>query len=286
MKGILYSICIGSLALALTAQGEEVKGGANARVNAKARHTSNVHATTSANTAAAVSSPRSRGNVAGTRFHQRSSVTPQTRTRATVNRNNATTSANRPATVSSPRSRGNVAGTRFHQPSSVTAQTGPRATVNRNNMPTNRVRALNERERNVTVNRNANLRNRISFSQAVSLHRHEFHNRDFWRRHFQIVIINNNAFFFDAGFWFPAWGYFPGAYYPYDGPIYGYNGLTPDQVVVNVQLQLQRDGYYAGPIDGVLGPMTRHSIAAFQADHGLAVTAAIDQITVSTLGLT
>ena len=106
MKGILYSICIGSLALALTAQGEEVKGGANARVNAKARHTSNVHATTSANTAAAVSSPRSRGNVAGTRFHQ---------------------------------------------PSSVTAQTGPRATVNRNNMPTNRVRALNERERNVTV---------------------------------------------------------------------------------------------------------------------------------------
>jgi len=57
-------------------------------------------------------------------------------------------------------------------------------------------------------------------------------------------------------------------------------------VVVNVQLQLQRDGYYAGPIDGVLGPMTRHSIAAFQADHGLAVTAAIDQTTVSTLGLT
>ena len=240
MKGILYSICIGSLALALTAQGEEVKGGANARVKAKARHTSNVHATTPANTRAAVSSARSRGNVAGTRFHQRSSVTPQTSTRATVNRNN---------------------------------------------MPTNRVRALNERERNGTVNQNANLRNRISFSQAVSLHRHEFHNRDWWRRHFQVVIINNNAFFFDAGFWFPAWGYFPGAYYPYDGPIYGYNGLTPDQVVVNVQLQLQRDGYYAGPIDGVLGPMTRHSIAAFQADHGLAVTAAIDGETVSTLGL-
>jgi peptidoglycan hydrolase-like protein with peptidoglycan-binding domain len=81
-------------------------------------------------------------------------------------------------------------------------------------------------------------------------------------------------------------GLFPGAYYPYDGPIYAYNGLTPDQVVVNVQLQLQRDGYYAGPIDGVLGLMTRDAIAAFQAHHGLAVTAAIDQATVSTLGLT
>ena len=182
------------------------------------------------------------------------------------------------------RSRRSVAGTRFHPRSSVTAQTSARATVNRNNMQTNRVRALNER--NITVNQNTSLRNRISFSEAVSLHRQEFHDRDWWRRHFRIVIINNNAFFFDAGFWFPALGYFPGTYYPYDGPIYGYNGLTPDQVVVNVQVQLQRDGYYAGPIDGALGPMTRHAIAAFQADHGLAVTAAIDRETVSTLGLT
>ncbi len=239
MKGILYSICIGSLALALTAQGEEVRGAANAGVKARARHTSNVHATTSANTRAAMSTMRSRRSVGATRFQPRSSVT---------------------------------------------AQTSARATVNRNNMQTNRVRALNER--NMTVNQNTTLRNRISFSQAVSLHRQEFHDRDWWRRHFRIVIINNNAFFFDAGFWFPAWGYFPGVYYPYDGPIYGYNGLTPDQVVVNVQVQLQRDGYYTGPIDGALGPMTRHAIAAFQADHGLAVTAAIDRETVSTLGLT
>jgi len=159
----------------------------------------------------------------------------------------------------------------------------------RNSRAINRERNLTaNRNRNVTVNQNQNVminRNRVRFSEAVALHRHEFHDRDFWRRHFQIVIINNNAFFFDAGFWFPAWGYFPGAYYPYDGPIYGYNGLTPDQVVVNAQVQLQRDGYYAGPIDGVLGPMTRHALAAFQVDHGLAVTAAIDEATVSTLGL-
>src|SRR5438874_1782783 len=195
----------------------------------------------------------------------------------------ATTSANTSPAVSAMSPRGNMPAARFHPRSSVAAQARMRATVNRNNMRMNRVRALNER--NLAANQNASLRNRMSFSQAANLHRHEFHDRDWWRQHFRIVIINNNAFFFDAGFWFPAWGYFPGAYYPYDGPIYGYNDLTPDQVVVNAQVQLQRDGYYAGPIDGVLGPTTRHALAAFQTDHGLAVTAAIDEATVSTLGL-
>ena len=236
MKGILYSVCIGSLALALTAQGQEMRSAANAGVRVRARP--NVHATTPANTRAAVSGMRPRGNMPAARFHPRSSVAAQARMRATVNRNN---------------------------------------------MRMNRDRALNER--NIAVNRNASLRNRVSFSQAVNMHRHEFHGRHWWRRNFRIVIINNNAFFFDAGFWFPAWGYFPGAYYPYDGPIYAYNGLTPDQVVLNVQAQLQQDGYYAGPIDGVLGPATRDAIAAFQADHGLSVTAAIDPATVSTLGV-
>jgi len=56
-------------------------------------------------------------------------------------------------------------------------------------------------------------------------------------------------------------------------------------VVVNVQAQLQREGYYDGPIDGVIGPMTRQAIAAFQDDHGLAVTAAVDEPTLETLGL-
>ena len=49
--------------------------------------------------------------------------------------------------------------------------------------------------------------------------------------------------------------------------------------------RLQRDGYYAGPIDGQLGPMTRQAIAAFQADHGLAITSTVDEPTLSRLGL-
>jgi hypothetical protein len=172
----------------------------------------------------------------------------------------------------------------LRQPTNVTVdrERNMSGNGNRSAMVNRSQNAVINRNQNVAINRN---QTRISFNEAMNLHRQEFHDRDWWRRHFQIVIINNNAFFFDAGFWFPAWGYFPGAYYPYDGPIYGYNGFAPDQVVVNVQTQLQRDGYYAGPIDGVLGPMTRNAIAAFQADHGLAVTAAIDRETVSTLGL-
>jgi peptidoglycan hydrolase-like protein with peptidoglycan-binding domain len=52
-----------------------------------------------------------------------------------------------------------------------------------------------------------------------------------------------------------------------------------------VQAQLQDDGYYAGPVDGILGPQTREALAAFQADHGLAITSAADGPTLQTLGL-
>jgi Putative peptidoglycan binding domain len=118
----------------------------------------------------------------------------------------------------------------------------------------------------------------------------QWHDSDWWRHHhhrivFVFVFAQPFPFFFDAGYWYPAWGYYPGAYYPYDGPIYGYNDLPPDQVITNVQIQLQNAGYYAGPIDGVLGPLTRAAIADYQRDHGLAVTAAIDEPTVASLGL-
>jgi hypothetical protein len=118
----------------------------------------------------------------------------------------------------------------------------------------------------------------------------QWHDSGWWHHHcdrivFITVYSQPFPFFFDAGYWYPAWGYYPDAYYPYDGPIYGYNGLPPDEVVTNVQIQLYNEGYYDGPIDGVLGPETRAAIADYQADHGLAVTAAIDEPTVASLGL-
>src|ERR1700736_2001524 len=64
-----------------------------------------------------------------------------------------------------------------------------------------------------------------------------WHDRVWWVAHYpRIVLIGGGWYYWNAGFWYPAWGYEPThAYYPYDGPIYGYNDLPPDQVVTNVQ---------------------------------------------------
>jgi hypothetical protein len=118
----------------------------------------------------------------------------------------------------------------------------------------------------------------------------QWHNSDWWNDHcdtivFVTVYSQPFPFYFAAGYWYPAWGYYSDAYYPYDGPIYGYNDLPPDEVITNVQIQLYNEGYYDGPIDGILGPDTQAAIADYQADHGLAVTAAIDEPTVESLGL-
>jgi len=119
----------------------------------------------------------------------------------------------------------------------------------------------------------------------------QWHDSGWWRHHcgdrivFVTVYSQPFPFYFDAGYWYPAWGYYPDSYYPYDGPIYGYNDLPPDEVIANVQTQLYNEGYYNGTIDGILGPDTRAAIADYQADHGLAVTAAIDEPTVESLGL-
>jgi len=44
---------------------------------------------------------------------------------------------------------------------------------------------------------------------------------------------------------------------------------------VLVQEALARRGYYAGEVDGVIGPETRSAIQEFQRDNGLSVTGRI-----------
>jgi len=75
------------------------------------------------------------------------------------------------------------------------------------------------------------------------------------------------------------------SYYDYDGPIYTYSNLLPDEVIANVQTSLQDAGYYYGPITGSLSVDTRAAIANFQRDYGLPITGAIDEPTVEALGL-
>lgn len=100
-----------------------------------------------------------------------------------------------------------------------------------------------------------------------------------------IVFVLGGYYYWDNGYWYPAWGYDPNYSYDYDGPIYAYGNLLPDQVIANVQTQLQQNGYYFGQITGSIDSSTRAAIANYQRDYGLLVTATIDQPTVESLGL-
>jgi hypothetical protein len=122
---------------------------------------------------------------------------------------------------------------------------------------------------------------------AFRNYRPAWHDRWWWRNHYnRVVFVYGGWYYWNAGWWYPAWGYDPGAYYAWDGPIYAYNGLPPDQVVANVQAALQAQGYYQGEVDGLLGPLTREAIAGYQRDHGLYMTSAIDEPTLNSLGMT
>jgi hypothetical protein len=114
----------------------------------------------------------------------------------------------------------------------------------------------------------------------------EWHDRGWWHSHSNnVVFIFGGWYALNGGYWYPAWGYAPNSYYAYDGPIYAYNNLPPDQVIANVQTALQEQGYYQGEVDGVLGPQTSAAIADYQRANGLPETAAIDQPTLESLGM-
>ena len=121
---------------------------------------------------------------------------------------------------------------------------------------------------------------------AFRNYKSEWHDRNWWHNHHnRIVFVFGAPYFWNAGYWYPAWGYNPNAYYAWDGPIYAYNNLPPDQVIANVQSALQQQGYYQGDVDGLVGPLTRAAIAGYQRDHGLYMTSAIDQPTLQSLGM-
>jgi hypothetical protein len=119
-------------------------------------------------------------------------------------------------------------------------------------------------------------------------YRPQMHDRSFYRSHYsRVELIGGGYYYFDGGYWYPAWGYQPSAqYYVYDGPIYaGRSAVRLDRVIADVQAALQVQGYYKGEVDGLLGPLTREALTGYQADHGLYTTAAIDQPTLDSLGL-
>ena len=323
MRRIIYSACIGTLALALTAGAAQDKDKRSERAKSQQR-TAKVHAARPANTGRTMSAHR---NVSAAQYRQRSYAKPHVSSNAVVKhdtglravrernlarnermreRNSQEFRARRDVAVNSDR---NVAVNRAknfdaNRERNVAVNRTTNADVNRfrntnefrsrNNGAFNRERNFNRTE-NAAFYRRGNVRITNSWrgdafrGQRYATFRNyqrQWHDRSWWRSHYnRIIFVNNGWYYWNAGYWFPAWGYAPSVTYVYDGPIYGYNGLSPDQVTVNVQEQLARVGYYDGPIDGLLGPMTREAIAAYQADNGLAITSAIDEPTLAALGL-
>jgi len=137
-----------------------------------------------------------------------------------------------------------------------------------------------------TSNRLRNWNGNVSTTTQAHWNCHHHHDGWWWRNHCVAFI------FFDwgwwgwyDGWWYPAWGYDPYSYYEYNEPIYGYDGLSPDQIVAGVQVALQQQGYYTWAIDGKMGPLTRAAIARYQRDRGLPITSGIDPATLGSLGV-
>ena len=129
--------------------------------------------------------------------------------------------------------------------------------------------------------------NHLGYGDACRRHWREWHDRNWWHNNCNtIVFVSSGYYFLDGSYWYPAWGYDPlQTYNDYDGPIYTYGDLLPDEVIANVQVALQDTGYYSGSITGSLDVETRAALANFQRDYGLPITGAIDEPTVETLGL-
>jgi hypothetical protein len=116
----------------------------------------------------------------------------------------------------------------------------------------------------------------------------ERHDRGWYSSHYnRVELIGGGYYYWNNGYWYPAWGYDPSAeYYAYDAPIYvGHRAEPPDRVIADVQAELQQMGYYQGEVDGLLGPLTREALTAYQADQGLTPTAVIDEPTLDSLGM-
>jgi hypothetical protein len=179
------------------------------------------------------------------------------------------------------------------QPTQVaTANNNPGPDKRIANNPIHRKPAVNSPENGNTIDNNVGRGkttndNRDSYSDAMRRYRPERHDHDWWKQHYiVIVLVGGGYYYWDSGYWYPAWGYDANyERYDYDGPIYTYGNLLPDQVITNVQRALKELGYYAGDINGSLGVDTRRALTAYQQAYGLDTTGVVDEATVRSLGL-
>ena len=64
---------------------------------------------------------------------------------------------------------------------------------------------------------------------------------------------------------------------------WGLSAFEP--LTMQVQTALHDYGYYDGPIDGIIGPMSRAALERFQKDHGIEVTGTITGEVLDVVGI-
>jgi len=103
--------------------------------------------------------------------------------------------------------------------------------------------------------------------------------------------------YFDYGY--PYYGSYSSGYDPYDYGYYDYNqprygnynqpryggDAYGRSMVVQVQRRLAREGYYQGPIDGIMGTRTHYAVRAYERAHGLRADGVINDQLLATMGL-
>jgi hypothetical protein len=156
--------------------------------------------------------------------------------------------------------------------------------VTRNNVASRNVTRNNLARTNInrrntmafTGSNYANNNRRGHYQYAFASHSGWNHGQEYaWHGH-HYRWFNNGWFIIDPYPW--AAGYYGTGYY--NGP--GYNSGS---VSVEVQQALSQQGYYNGPIDGVVGPGTSAAISAYQQNNGLPVTGTITPAVVNGLGI-
>ncbi len=114
------------------------------------------------------------------------------------------------------------------------------------------------------------------------------HGRHYWNNHYW-GWDGGEWLSFDGGYYDPGY-YASTAPYAYDyseaAPAYSYNSdQGTGSLDADVQAALAHDGYYRGPVDGLVGAQTRDAIAAFQSDHGITPTGRINRALLDALGV-
>lgn len=95
----------------------------------------------------------------------------------------------------------------------------------------------------------------------------------------QANVVVNRAYVAPVGV-YAGWTIVTQPYYV------AYPAYATYPVEISVQVQLQRLGYYGGPIDGDIGAQTQKAIAKYQADNGLPPTGQINQALLKSLKIT